>query len=208
MRIKTFGLLLVLVVLLTGPQCTYPGPKPPEGDGSSPAPSSVVVERLRKLGRHLAKLERDGNLRRYQGAAFLLQVKDRIPAGDLEIFINPADSNPPGDSRPPTGSMAFTEMYRDLDLPSGVLPRHCSWAGPNWTDFPDRPDGGRRIWACDACLSDRAPQNGVYVLWSDGAVEFLRLSSIEGANPRTRTVYVGPHSPDPRLRTVCFEELR
>lgn len=161
--------------------------------------SLMFMRNLRSIGRMLRELEEAGHIRDYRGAAFLLQMKDRMQDLELVAFRCPLDEATEAEG-PLLGSSEWVSSYRDLTLPEGVEPSQCSYAGP------DRRQGkGKRIWAC--CVSrDGVPRHeGLHVLWSTGLVESIDLEDVKGYDPIRNRVVIGPESPDPRLRGLRFD---
>lgn len=164
------------------------------------------MHQLSAIGGELIWLKASRRLRLYNGAAFLLQAKDRVSEGSLHYFLCPNDRGERG-GRPPIGSAALTDWYRNLTLPGGVDEAYCSYAGPDWRRRPPGKDDGRkktRLWACCRCPDGVTRHNGLVVLWSTGSVEKIPLEEIEGYDYEEDVVVIGPDSPDARLRDLCF----
>jgi hypothetical protein len=176
------------------------------------------MNNLRLIGALLARRQSAGELRQFNGPAFLLQVAEDIEDEDLGIFICPGEPEEAASGRPPVGSAEFIRMYRDLE-PSDLAEdrdwsRYTSYAGPNWESFPEPkagPSGTRRdrmtrLWACDACVGGRPHHEGIVVLYSSGKIDFLLPEQLEGMSEGE--FQVGPGSPDPRLERVIHRSGR
>jgi hypothetical protein len=179
-------------------------------------PSAALTEKeridrskrcLARIGRHLKALQSEGKLKPLSGAAFLLQIRDRLTDEELSCFRGGQGEDVfPIPEGPRPGTAEYVKALRELDLEKGLEDWHCAYAGPNWKMFPAARAGKyrRRVWACDRCYGGRPPQNGVVLLWNDLTVEFVPLSKIRGADPENGLVLVGPYSPDDRLKSMCY----
>jgi len=162
---------------------------------------------LAMIGKHLKALEEAGKLRSYSGAAFLLQVRDRLSDDELSCFRGaPDDGTWAFRDSPEPGTPEYVTGIRKVDLVKGVEDWHSAYAGPNWRQYPAHRagEGKRRLWACDRCYMAIPPHDGVVVLWNDLTVEFLPIATIRGADVKAGFVPVGPNSPDPRLQKMCY----
>ncbi|MCU0726498.1 MAG: hypothetical protein MUE73_12025 [Planctomycetes bacterium] len=159
---------------------------------------------LRQIGELLTARAAAGSLRRLDGAAFLLQVASDLNDDDLKVFICPAERGP-DPKRPTPGMPESLDLYRKVFPRAGPDGRMCSYAGPDFTSYPDRPGDGRRIWACDRCRGGVPHhRHGLSVLWSNGKVEVIPFRDIAGCDPEKPRIILGPDSPDPRLRPLMF----
>jgi hypothetical protein len=170
------------------------------GPGREHRNALVCLNNLRKMGELLAAREAAGNLRQPDGAAFLLQVAPDLGDDDLKVFVCPAEQVP-DPTRPDEGTPEFVDLFRRALPRDGPDARMCSFAGPDFTRFPDRPGDGPRIWACDRCRGGGPHhKDGLAVLWSTGKVETIPRREIVGGE--SGRIILGPDSPDPRLRTL------
>jgi len=166
------------------------------------------MNNLKNIGGILIAKKAAGKMKKWSGAAFLLQVKDQVKDEDLKLFISPSDDRFP--DRPKIGSEEFIAMYRKLkDLKAGVEDRHCSYAGPNWAKFPEVKAGSEalksRLWGSDRCYQGLPfHKGGVVVLYDSTKVEILELKEIKGADLEAGIVQIGPNSPDERLKKMCY----
>jgi len=166
------------------------------------------MNNLKQIGGLLLARQAGGDLRYLSGAAFLLQVKNQIKDEDLKVFLSPADKNFE-DTRDRPGSQEFIESYRDLDLKTGVENKHCSYAGPNWKQYPKVTAGREalksRLWGCDRCYQAIPFHKGLVVLYDTSKVEMIKIEDIKGADKDQGFIQVGPNSPDERLKKMCYQ---
>ena len=166
------------------------------------------MNNLKNIGGILMAKQAAGKMKKWSGAGFLLQVKDKVKDEDLKVFISPSDDNFP--DRPLAGSDEFIRMYRELkDLKAGVENKHCSFAGPNWSKFPEVKTGTEslksRLWGSDRCYQGLPfHSGGVVVLYDTTKVEIIELKEIKGADLEQGLVQLGPNSPDDRLKKMCY----
>jgi hypothetical protein len=167
----------------------------------------VCLNNLRAIGGVLVERQLSGvDIRRHSGASFLLQIAPVVKDSQLSVFLCPEEPAPP--DRPAPGTPEFVEMYRSVEdlsaLDEAALRRMCSYAGPDWEGHPFEPEAVEfRLWAADACFGGRPHhRRGLVVLYDNGATVFLETERIASAGEDR--VVVGPDSPDPRLRTLCF----
>jgi len=165
------------------------------------------MNNLKNIGGLLMTKKAAGDMKKWSGAAFLLQVKDQVMDEDLKVFVSPSDDNFP--DRPLSGTDEFIAMYRELkDMKTGVEDKHCSYAGPNWAKFPEKKTGREalrsRLWGCDRCYEGSPFHAGVVVLYGTSKVEILKLEEIKGADVEQGIVQVGLNSPDERLKKMCY----
>lgn len=169
----------------------------------------TCMNNLRQIGGLLATLNAGSGAKPYNGAAYVLQVAGDVGNSDLGVYVCPGEPENMDDARPEAGSPEFIKMYReDMDLKKGkVEDRYTSYAGPNWTAFPQSKAGvGKqetRLWACDKCRNGAAYHDGIVVLYSSSKVDFLKLDQLEGHSD-DGTIIVGQESPDPRLAKMTF----
>ncbi|MEN8150446.1 MAG: hypothetical protein ABFS86_11530 [Planctomycetota bacterium] len=164
------------------------------------------IERAKRqlalIGKHLKALEEKQHLRYYSGAAFLLQIRDRLSDEELDVFRGVLEG---GDVRekPVAG---FRKEIRKVDLVKGLENWCSAYMGPNWKDFPQTRAGKhqRRVWACDRCFQGQPAHNGIVLLWDDLTVEFVPIGKILGADTFEGIIQVGRNSPDERLRTMTY----
>jgi hypothetical protein len=162
---------------------------------------------LTLIGKHLKALEKKGQLRKYSGAAFLLQIRDRLSDEELACFRGGQGPDVfPFPEKPRPGTKEYVKGIRSADLAKGIENWHCAYAGPNWRQFPERRAGGveRRVWACDRCYMGNPAHAGIVLLWNDLTVEFVPIAKIRGADPVDGLVVVGPNSPDERLKKMTY----
>jgi len=170
------------------------------------------MHNLTQIGGLLKALEAKNQLRRFSGAAFVLQVHEEstFTENQYEVFICPAEIPEPGDLRPEIGSDDFAALYRGLELPGGVKFNHCSYAGPNFKEhqFPRSGKAAKKaqLWACDRCTTDGATfhPDGISVLYNDSSVKFLQIENMKGHDPDLGLVQIGNHSSDDRLKKMVF----
>jgi prepilin-type N-terminal cleavage/methylation domain-containing protein len=160
---------------------------------------------LRQIGGLLATMKAGEGYKWYNGAAFLLQVYDQVSDDDLKVFICPAEQRV--DPSEP-GSAEFISMYRkEMNLKDNkVDDKMCSYAGPNWKDFPNNPTSTEtRLWGCDKCRGNVPHhKDGLAVLFANsGKVETIKFKDLVG-HTEPGQVIVGPNSPDKRLESMTF----
>ena len=165
---------------------------------------------LMQIGGYLAALRSGEGIQYRSGAGFLLQVANRVKDDDLSIFICPGESGNADDPRPRSGTREFVAMYREgLDVEAGKIEdRHCSYAGPNWHDYPITLTGPKslktRFWACDRCRNGHAHHSGLMVLYDSSKVGMIQLRDLGGHTEDSERILVGKDSPDPRLEQMSF----
>lgn len=164
---------------------------------------------LKQIGGLMQALDAKGDLVQYSGAGYLLQVKDQVSDDNLKVFVCPDENENPDDPRPEVGSQAFIDMYRDLDLKTGVIEqRHSSYAGANWKMFPEKKSGRgaleTRPWGADKCLNGQAHHDGIVVLYPGAKVEKIEFENLAGHDEETGAIIVGPDSPDPILQKLVY----
>lgn len=154
------------------------------------------------IGKHLKAMENGGKLKFYSGAAFLLQIRDRLSDEELDVFRGVLAEGPVAEK--PLDE--FRKEIREVDLVQGLDDWCSAYAGPNWRQFPQARAGEnqRRVWACDRCSMGFAPHDGIVLLWNDLTVEFVPIGKLKGADPKIGLVRVGPNSPDERLKTMTY----
>jgi prepilin-type N-terminal cleavage/methylation domain-containing protein len=169
------------------------------------------MNNLRQVGGILATMKSGEGLKPYNGAAFVLQVASEVNDEDLKVFVCPGEEFNPDDPRPAINEPGFIEMYRkEMDLKGGgqIEDRYCSYAGPNWREYPEAKAGAAakktRIWACDKCRNGQAHHNGIVVLYTTSKVDFIKLEDLEGQNLEEGTINVGQGSLDPRLEKMIY----
>ncbi|MCU0726499.1 MAG: type II secretion system GspH family protein [Planctomycetes bacterium] len=162
---------------------------------------------LRQVGALLSTMQAGQGFKWYNGAAFLLQVFDQVSDDDLKVFTCPSEQSP-DPTKPEPGSAEFTAMYRkDMSLKDNkVEDKMCSYAGPNWKDFPNNPTSTEtRLWGCDKCKGNVPHhKDGLAVLFANsGKVETIKFKDLVG-HTEAGQVIVGPNSPDKRLEAMTF----
>lgn len=163
---------------------------------------------LRQMGGLLATMQAGAGFKNYNGAAFLLQVVDQVSDEDLKVFTCPGEPNPDA-TKPESGSADYISMYRkEMSLKDGkVEDKMCSYAGPNWKDYPLNPTSTKtRLWGCDKCRG-AVPhhKDGLAVLYANSAkVELIKFADIVGHDQESGQVVVGPNSGDDRLKQMTF----
>ena len=164
------------------------------------------MNNLKQIGGILQAKQAGGKLKYFSGAAFLLQAMDEIKDDDLKVFISPSDKVFP--DRDDFGTENFIESYRTLDLKAGIANEHCSYAGPNWAEFPQARAGRAalksRLWGCDRCYKGVPFGDGICVLYDSGKTEFIDIEKIKGADLENGFIQVGKHSPDELLNKMCY----
>jgi prepilin-type N-terminal cleavage/methylation domain-containing protein len=165
---------------------------------------------LMQIGGMLAALRSGEGVQHYNGAGFLLQVANRVKDDDLKVFTCPGESRNPDDPRPRSGTEEFIAMYREgMDVEAGKFEdRHCSYAGPNWADFPARTSGKdalrTRFWACDKCRNGHPHHDGLMVLYDSSKVGMVELRDLKGHTEDSERILLGKDSPDRRLEAMTF----
>jgi len=163
---------------------------------------------LRQIGGLLATMQAGQGFKSYNGAAFLLQVAEQVNDEDLKVFTCPGEQNPDA-TKPDSGTADFITMYRkELNLKEGkVEDKMCSYAGPNFKDFPVNPTSTKtRLWGCDKCRG-AVPhhKDGIAVLFANSAkVELIKFTDLVGYDAEAGQVVVGPNSGDDRLKSMTF----
>lgn len=173
---------------------------------------ATCQDRLRQVGGLLTSLaKQDGDFPQRGGAALLLGYRRAhlIQPGYEHVLICPGDK----DARAPE-SHADQERYETVDATNAAaIAALCSYAVRDFARFPVRADGrdtgtgsGELAWiACDRQGKDgRTPhhENGINVLFADGAVQFMNRDAL-GIAP-DEPIIVGPGSPHPELRKLVF----
>ncbi len=205
---KTLIIVLVVVLgggALLGIALLVGGKTPVFPQGFEVKDRIQCMNNLRLLSDLLVARHSVGNLKRYDGPAFLLQVAPDVADEDLAVFLCPGEPEGFASGRPAVGSPEFIRMYRDLteeDLSeSRDWSRYTSYAGPDLKNFPVNrywPEG--RLWACDRCPGGKPHHLGVAVLQADTRVDFLAPEHVKGFEDGR--VIVGPGAPDQRLKKM------